>query len=120
MKISFTQKTCLIAMGAVLAFSACKNSPYPGYEMSENGLYSKFYTQDEKGVKPKEGDVVRIIMSWKNSKDSVLFDSKKGNPNGTNYIEFPLQKSTFKGSFEDALYSMSVGDSASFIISADS
>ncbi|MGZ4055750.1 MAG: FKBP-type peptidyl-prolyl cis-trans isomerase [Bacteroidia bacterium] len=120
MKISFTKKTCLLAMGAILAISACKNSPYPGYEMSENGLYSKFYTHDEKGVKPKEGDVVRIIMSWKNSKDSVLFDSKKANPNGTNYIEFPLQKSTFKGSFEDALYSMSVGDSASFIISADS
>ncbi len=59
-------------------------------------------------------------MSWKNSKDSVLFDSQKGNPSGAKFIEFPLQKSTFKGSFEDALGMMSLGDSASFIISADS
>lgn len=120
MKISFSKKIAVIAMGAVLAISACKNSPYPGYDMAENGLYYKFYKQDEKGVKPQEGDVVRIVMSWKNSKDSVLFDSKKANPIGVNYIEFPIQKSTFKGSFEDALYMMSVGDSASFIISADS
>jgi len=120
MKISFSKKIAVIAMGAVLAISACKNSPYPGYDMAENGLYYKFYKQDEKGVKPQEGDVVRIVMSWKNSKDSVLFDSKKANPSGVNYIEFPIQKSTFKGSFEDALYMMSVGDSASFIISADS
>ncbi len=120
MKISFSKKIAVIAMGAVLAISACKKSPYPGYDMAENGLYYKFYKQDEKGVKPQEGDVVRIVMSWKNSKDSVLFDSKKANPSGVNYIEFPIQKSTFKGSFEDALYMMSVGDSASFIISADS
>ena len=109
-----------MALSAVIALAACKKSPYPGYDMAENGLYYKFYTQAEKGVKPKEGDLVRIIMSWKNSKDSVLFNSQKGNPSGQNYIEFPLQKSTFKGSFEDALYMMSVGDSASFIIKADS
>jgi FKBP-type peptidyl-prolyl cis-trans isomerase FkpA len=120
MKISFTKKVCFLALAAVAALSSCKKSPYPGYDMAENGLYYKFYTQDEKGVKPQEGDMVRIIMSWKNSKDSVLFNSQKGNPSGTNYIEFPLQKSTFKGSFEDALYMMSVGDSASFIINADS
>src|ERR1035437_7508074 len=123
MKISFTQKIAFTAIGAVLAITSCKNSPYPGYEKAESGLYSKFYKQDPKGVKPKEGDVVKLIMSYsvnRKGKDSVLFDSKKMNPNGTNFIEFPLGKSTFKGSFEDALVMMSVGDSASFIISADS
>ena len=120
MKISLSKKVCFAAFTAAIAFAACNKSPYPGYDMAENGVYAKFYTQDEKGVKPKEGDVVRIVMSWKNSKDSVLFDSQKGNPSGSKFIEFPLQKSTFKGSFEDALGMMSLGDSASFIISADS
>lgn len=122
MKISFTQKIAFTAIGAVLAITSCKNSPYPGYEKSESGLYSKFYKQNENGVKPKEGDVVKVIMSYsvsKNGKDSILFDSKQ-NPNGSSFIEFPLGKSTFKGSFEDALAMMSVGDSASFIVSADS
>ena len=121
MKISFTQKLAFTAIGALLAITSCKNSPFPGYEKSESGLYSKFYKQDEKGVKPKEGDVVKVIMSYsvsRNGKDSILFDSKK-NPNGSGSIEFPLGKTTFKGSFEEALGTMSVGDSASFIISAD-
>lgn len=105
---------------AVLAFTACNKSPYPGYEMAENGVYAKFYTQDANGVKPKEGDVVKLSLIYKNSKDSVLFDSKNNNPTQTGFIEFPLTKSTFKGSFEDALSMMAAGDSASFKINADS
>ncbi len=120
MKKQFSKKLAFTAISAVLVITACNKSPYPGYELTDNGVYSKFYTQNKEGVKPKEGDVVKLIMSYKNSKDSVLFDSKKMNPNGTNFIEFPLGKPTFKGSFEDALFMMSVGDSASFKICADS
>lgn len=120
MKISFLKTMTVVAVGVVVTFAACKNSKYPGYESTENGLYYQFFTQDEKAVKPQEGDIVRLVMSYKNSSDSVLFDSKVGNPSGANFIEFPLQKSTFKGSFEEALYMMGLGDSASFIISADS
>ena len=108
-----------VAFAAIL-LPSCNKSPYPGYDANENGVYSKFYTHDEKGVKPAEGDLVKILLSYKNNKDSVLFDSQKNNPTGKNYIEFPLSKSTFKGSFEEALGMMSVGDSASFMISADS
>lgn len=93
---------------------------YPGYEKSENGVYAKFYKHDKKGVKAKEGDVIKLILLYKNNKDSILFDSKNQNPSGTVFIEFPLSKSTFKGSFEDALSMLSVGDSASFLINADS
>lgn len=121
MKKQFTKKLALATVGAsVLAFSACDKSPYPGYTLSENGVYAKFHKQDGSGVKAQEGDVVKLSLVYKNSKDSVLFDSKSNNPNGTAFIEFPLSKSTFKGSFEDALSLMAVGDSASFKISADS
>ena len=41
MKISFSKKVCFLAVGAILAMTACENSPYPGYEKSENGLSSK-------------------------------------------------------------------------------
>ena len=125
MKISFSQSMVAIALGVALTFAACSNSPYPGYDATESGLYYQFFKQDEKAVKPQEGDMVRLVMSYKNSKDSVLFDSRAEDPMGRKpkdmyYIEFPLQKSTFKGSFEEALFMMGVGDSASFIISADS
>lgn len=120
MKISLSNLVAAVATGVVITFVSCSSSPYPGYDATENGLYYQFFTQDENAVKPKEGDIVRLVMSYKNSKDSVLFDSRVGNPSGKNYIEFPLQKSTFKGSFEEALAMMGVGDSARFIISADS
>ncbi|MCW3083071.1 MAG: Peptidylprolyl isomerase [Bacteroidetes bacterium] len=122
MKNSFSKKLSFAALAAVVAITACTKSDHPGYEKADNGLYYKFYKQDEKGVKPKEGDVVKLTLKWKNSKDSTLFDSTnpKYNPSGKTTIEFPLQKSTFKGSFEDALMMMAVGDSASFLINADS
>lgn len=125
MKISFSQSMVAIALGVALTFAGCSNSPYPDYDATESGLYYQFFKQNEGAVKPQEGDMVRLVMSYKNSKDSVLFDSRAEDPMGRKpkdmyYIEFPLQKSTFKGSFEEALYMMGVGDSASFIISADS
>jgi len=105
------------------AMTACKNSPYPGYEASETGLYTKFYTHDENGVKPKEGDVVRVTLVVKNDKDSILSNSKDPDPNrppGVDYFEMQLSKSPYKGSIQDGLSSMAIGDSASFLIPVDS
>lgn len=119
---SFSKKLALAAVGTVVAFTACEKSDRPGYDKSESGLYSKFYTHDEKGVTPKEGDVVRVSLVVKNDKDSILTDSKdaKFNRPGLTYYEFPLMKPEFRGSFEEALGTMAVGDSASFLISVDS
>ncbi|MDQ3045958.1 MAG: FKBP-type peptidyl-prolyl cis-trans isomerase [Bacteroidota bacterium] len=121
MKNQFS-KMALIAAGALLTFSACNNSPYPGYDQVESGYFAKFYNHDEAGVMPKEGDVVRVSLVVKNDKDSVLTDSKdaKFNRPGLTYYEFPLMKPEFIGSFEEALRTMAVGDSASFLISVDS
>ncbi len=120
MKKLFATKIAFSAITAALVITSCNKSPYPGYELSENGVYAKFYTQTNTDLKAKEGDVVKLYMAYKNNKDSVLFDSKMNKNNGSEFIEFPLTKSSFKGSFEDALSMMSIGDSASFIISADS
>lgn len=122
MKKQFSKIVITAAViGSVM--TACKNSPYPGYEASETGLYTKFYTHDENGVKPKEGDVVRVTLIVKNSKDSILSNSKEADPNrpsGIDYYEMPLSKSPYKGSIQDGLASMAVGDSASFLIPVDS
>lgn len=112
----------ITASAAVLAMTACKNSPYPGYEETDKNVYVKYYTHDESGVKPKEGDLVRITLVIMNEKDSILRDSRddsKYNSPGVKYYEFPLPKPQFKGSFEDGLTLLSVGDSASFLINVD-
>lgn len=119
---SFSKTLALAAVGTVVVFSACEKSDHPGYDKSETGLYSKFYNHDENGVKPKEGDMVRVSLIVKTDKDSILTDSKnpKYNRPGLTYYEFPLMKSEFGGSFEEAVSTMAVGDSASFLINVDS
>lgn len=121
MKKHFSKQLVYTAIGAVaISLAACNKSPYEGYELADNGVYAKFYNQNTSGIKAKVGDIVKISLIYKNSKDSVLFDSRKNNPTRTDFIQFPLAKSIFKGSFEDALTLMAVGDSASFKVSADS
>lgn len=115
-KLTF-KKMAVIALGGTMVVSSCNNSPYEGYETAEEGLYYKFYKQNEKAVKAKEGDVLKLSMVCKNSKDSVTFDSKKVAPSN---FGFEYSKTTFGGQFLKALSMMASGDSASFVISADS
>jgi FKBP-type peptidyl-prolyl cis-trans isomerase len=106
---------------AALALVSCKNSEFEGYTKAENGMHYKFYNHDENGVKPKEGDGVAFSFIIKQySKDSVLVDSKNITGDGSGVFKYRLPKSSFNGSIEDGLAMMSKGDSASFIINADS
>ena len=47
MKKQFSKHLAFTAISAVLVITACNKSPYPGYEMSDNGVYSKFYKQNK-------------------------------------------------------------------------
>lgn len=106
---------------AALALIACKNSEFEGYTKADNGLHYKFYNHDENGTKPVEGDGVAFSFIIKQySKDSVLVDSKNITGDGTGVFKYRLPKSSFNGSIEDGLAMMCKGDSASFIINADS
>jgi FKBP-type peptidyl-prolyl cis-trans isomerase FkpA len=108
-----------IALTAGVLLSSCKTTPYEGYDVTDSGLYYKFINEG-KGTKPQVGDNVKVMMIYKTEKDSTIFNSKELSRDGSGAIEFPLQESTFKGSFEEALLMMSEGDSASFKINADS
>ena len=112
----------LVAVAAIaLVAASCSDSQFDGYKKAENGLHYKFFTETEgqKKVEVGDGIVVRYIIS-KESNDSVLIDSKRVSRDGSGYAQFALNESSFKGSFEDGLMMMSAGDSASFIVSADS
>ncbi len=106
----------------LLAFVSCKNTPYDGYEKAEQSdLYYRFYKHDEKGRKPKENEIMRLKLRFKQTgTDSVLFSSASRSMLKDSCIELVLGPSPFKGSLIDGLKMMSVGDSASFIINADS
>lgn len=116
------KKVTLLATAAIaLVFGACNDSQFDGYTRAENGLHYKFFNHDENGTKIQEGDgiTLRYIISRQDN-DSVIIDSKDASRDGSGYVPFGMSKSSFKGSFEDGLLMMSKGDSAVFIISADS
>ncbi|MDX2173037.1 MAG: FKBP-type peptidyl-prolyl cis-trans isomerase [Bacteroidota bacterium] len=107
-----------------IAFTACKGgdgSAFDGYTRTETGLHYKFFKHTEDSATAKDGDGVvfgYVIKTEKN--DSLIVDSKTQSQDGSGYTRFLLKKSSFVGSLEDGMKLMAKGDSASFIIPADS
>lgn len=111
----------LLGSSVLVGLVSCNKSDFDGYTRAENGLNYKFFNQDEKGSKPGVGDGIsfKYVFTLK-SNDSVLVNSSLVSQDGTGITKFIMPKSSFAGSIEDALMMMSVGDSASFMVSADS
>ncbi len=105
------QLLCLIAIALVLAYSC--SSEYKGYKKSESGAYYKFYEQTA-NAKIREGDNVTFHLKY-SINDTVIFDSDK---QPTARVTIP--KSKYAGDVYDCFKLMSLGDSASFILEADS
>jgi len=114
--------TRLLAPAAVaLAFTACNDSQFDGYTRAESGLHYKFFNHDESGTMAQDGD--KLLLRYKISRqnnDSTVLDSKEGSRDGSGFMEFFLRNSSFVGSFEDGMKMMAKGDSAEFIVRADS
>ena len=103
----------LVVLSVVLLYSC--GSKYKGYKEAESGLYYKFYTQSADSAKPKQGDILTLNLKY-GTKDSILEDTKKY----PFHFRLNLLAPQFKGDIYEALAMMAVGDSAAFIIKADS
>ena len=108
------------ALLSLLALNSCSSSDIEGYEKNDDGLYFKFYKQGENLPKPKLNDEIQMKFTLKiKSSDSLLTDTRKVRPDD-GIVAMQMRPVSFKGGLESALMMMSTGDSASFIISADS
>ncbi len=116
MNFKFSSIALTSILASAVAISSCNTSKYPGYEQTKDGLYYKLIKHDEKGKKAAEGDVLMMDMVYKNDKDSVIFNSATQGRK----VPVPLTKPSFKGGLEEGFAMLSPGDSASFIVSADS
>lgn len=108
----------VITVGAF--FTSCNQSggKYPGFKKTADGLYYKFYKKSKDTTKPKVGQFVEIEMIY-GTPDSVLFNYEKLPPE-RRILKIPMIKSVFKGDIYQALSMMHVGDSAKFLMNADS
>jgi FKBP-type peptidyl-prolyl cis-trans isomerase len=111
------KKISILFIVAAISLSMSSCSKYRGYKESDNGLFYKFYVENDKGAKPQMGDVLTMTLLYKIAEtDSILEDSRtRPNP-----FMLLLKESDFKGDLFERLGMMHKGDSASFIIKADS
>jgi len=85
------------------------------YKTAPTGLKYAMFTTN-KGEKPKIGDVIKFHFILKTDKDSVIMSSyKSGNPPETR-----IAKPSYSGDLMDGFMMMAKGDSAIFLVSADS
>jgi FKBP-type peptidyl-prolyl cis-trans isomerase FkpA len=84
-------------------------------KVPETGLQYHFF-KDVKGTNAAPDNVIKVNFQMYTSTDSLLRDTWKESGAITAYA----QKSAYKGSLEEAFLLMSAGDSAAFLLSADS
>lgn len=106
--------TLVIFVFAALLLASC--SKYPGFKKTKSGLYYKFIVENKDTAKPRINDVMEMYLSYtgkSKGKDTVLMDGKQK-------FTLMMMKSFFKGDIYEGLGMMSKGDSAIFILPADS
>ncbi|HRZ43055.1 MAG TPA: FKBP-type peptidyl-prolyl cis-trans isomerase [Bacteroidales bacterium] len=93
-------------------FWSCQGK-FPGYKKTDNGLYYKFHVKSDCDAQAKPGDIISFKMKVY-AEDTVFSDD---------FMEYERQvmdSSRYKGDLYEALGMMCAGDSATFILSADS
>lgn len=105
----------IVAVTCAVLFASCgEESPYPGFEKMDNGVYMKFYSKGDSEVMPRLRDEVTIEMV-QYFNDSMLFSTAEDRP-----MSIVLTEPDFKGDVVDGLLMMHVGDSARLVVPADS
>jgi FKBP-type peptidyl-prolyl cis-trans isomerase FkpA len=105
-------RTICYAFGITFLAAACNKYKT---QVNENGLKYQIFEHKDDARKAKVGDIMSFHLVLKNGSDSTLRDTyKEGVP-----VKMPLQTPPFKGSFEEGLAMLATGDSAKFMISAD-
>jgi FKBP-type peptidyl-prolyl cis-trans isomerase len=87
-----------------------------GFQKTENGLLYKVVESGDGKELPETGDLLVMDISYKNNKDSVLFDSKIKSDS----FSVVLVEPTFVGGVEEGFSMMHVGDQYQFKVPADS
>ncbi len=107
-KITSTISIVAIVLMVAISFSSCKKS---NFEQHEKGYKYQFHTVNDTAPQPVEGDFVSFELTLYNT-DTTFIDGQTLNDR----IYPPI----YTGDFYDAMTTMHVGDSATFIFDGDS
>ncbi len=105
-------KSIGLVLGICFLAAACNKYKM---QVTENGLKYQFHEHDEDARKAKMGEIMSFHLVLKNSDDSTLRNTYEENMP----VKLVLAEPPFKGSFEEGLAMLGIGDSATFYVSAD-
>lgn len=104
-----------VCLSAMLLLTACDKGKFPGYSMTADGLYYKFYRQDATAQQPQLTDFLKLEMVCY-LHDSLYYDFQSTGRD----VYTRMSEPKFAGDLQEAYAMMHVGDSASFYVKADS
>ena len=112
---NYSKLILTVLVGTLFMFSCSNNqSEFPGFEKSDSGIYYKFHVKSGDTTKAQLGDLVSTFMDYRTD-DTVFNSTPSDHP-----FSLPLMESAYDGDVFAALAMMSAGDSATFMIHADS
>ncbi len=106
-------------LAVVAAFFIVGCSEYPGFDETDSGLFYKIHVENDGAQKPAMGDYVYVNMTYRLDEedlDTILFSSK----DSPQPIILKVSESMYNGDINEALTLLALGDSGTFITSADS
>ncbi|HCQ30707.1 MAG TPA: peptidylprolyl isomerase [Flavobacteriales bacterium] len=108
----------LVLSIAVVALAACgnQNQSEDGYQTTEHGLKYKFHNSNPEAPQLKSGEIATFDILYKTDSGEVLFDSRKGGQE----FKIKVDSALYNGDITEGFLMMHVGDSATFVTSADS
>lgn len=106
----------LLFVVCVITLTGCNSNQPIELKTTENGIQYHFFQQSDTAYLPVAGDLLLLELKYFTDNDSLIFKSGKGKRS------FRTEKTTnyYKGSIDEGFAMMRIGDSALFIINADS
>ena len=108
-------KKISVVMLAAMALAGCNKNRVEVVD----GVKIQFHKHDDKAKKLKEGDIISFYLTAKTGSDSLLTPPVNVKKPERNVVP-PKGQGGFKGSLQDGLRLLSVGDSATIYIPIDS
>jgi len=103
----------------LVLFSACdsgSSKKHGDFEYTESGLAYKFHISNDSAELPEIGKLAFLEMIY-GTDDTIFYDTKVV-PGGL--VPVPITEPVYEGDFMEGLQMMHIGDSATFIVNADS
>lgn len=105
-------KSVLFALLVLVILFACskKSNRFPGFSITDSGIHYKLVSLGDGASKATTSDFVTVNISYRTINDSLFFQGLR---------KFQLTAPRFEGSIDECFLILTLGDSATFYLSAD-